>query len=374
MDVTLLPNLPSFKSYSMQRYHEELKRSLLSISEPADRVGEFAFEKTAFISMRRESKLLLRLDRWCTYPFFLAGRPEKSFHILDQSHAHLSLFINKNAKCVLTCHDLMPLRDSLNMTPIKTTSFNEGMLGYLLKGIRRADHVIADSEATKDDLINLANVPEEKITVVYLGRNESFAPPASEEQRLKEAAAIRQEYQIPVETRILFHVGTGSPAKNTSSIIRAMSLMNEPVFLLRAGQPISPAEQELLDSLGLSSRYKFTGPGLSNEQLARIYRSADIFVFPSLWEGFGWPPIEAMASGTPVICSNIPSLKEVMANAGIMVAPEDHNGLAESLVKVLNDTELRKELITKGITRASQFSWRKTALQVREVYKKTFEM
>lgn len=370
MEVTLLPNLPAFKSYSMRRYHEELRKALLAIAGDDESFGEFKFSRL-FLSSGSSSKFLLRLDRWLTYPLAVLRASAGNFHILDQSHAHLALCLGRS-KCVITCHDLMPLRDALNLSPVQTTTFRKDMLHYLIKGLKRADHIIADSIATKEDLVNLAKIGPEKITVIYLGRNERFKPAASEEVRQGEIAAVRAKLGLPANSRILFHLGTGSPVKNTSAILHAMKLNAEPLILIRAGTDLSADERTLLEQFGLTDRYRYAGAGLSDDELARLYRIADVFVFPSFWEGFGWPPIESMSSGTPVVCSNIGSLNEVVGDAALQVDPYDYAGLSSALTELLTNAALRSDMIARGLKRAEKFSWTETAKQVREVYRREF--
>lgn len=354
----------------MSRYHEELKKALLLIAAENDQIDEFRFGR-CFISSNTNSKSLLRMDRWLTYPLMLSRATAGNFHILDQSHAHLSLALRRS-KCVITCHDLMPVRDALQMSPVQTTSSSRSMLGYLVRGLQRADHVIADSLATKEDLVNLAGIPEERVTVVYLGRNELFKPPVSSDQREKDSVALKEALRIPASGKIVFHVGTGSPVKNTPAILHAIKLNEQLLYFVRAGMDVNEDERQLLESLNLADRYRYAGAGLSDDRLALLYRCADVFVFPSFWEGFGWPPIEAMSSATPVVCSNIGSLNEVVQDAALQVEPTDHAGLSSAITKLLTDVNLREDLIQRGLKRASQFSWRETAMQVQDVYKRSF--
>lgn len=371
MEVKLLPNLPAFKSFSMRRYQEELLKALLAIAGDDEKFDEFDFSRRLFVSTGKSSRFLLRFDRWITYPMVVSTSSPGNFHILDQSHAHLALCLGRS-RCVITCHDLMPLRDALNLSPVKTTTFRKDMLHYLIKGLQRADHIIADSIATKEDLVNLAKIPEGKITVIYLGRNELFKAAPDRQTRENERAAVVNKFGISPSAFILFHLGTGSPVKNTSAILQAMSKSSEPLVLLRAGADLNNDERELLEKCGLQDRYRYVGEGLSDNELARLYRIADVFVFPSFWEGFGWPPIESMSSGTPVVCSNIGSLNEVVGDAALKVDPYDYAGLSSAISRLLSNEKLKSDMIAAGLERAERFRWSETAKQVREVYRREF--
>lgn len=142
------------------------------------------------------------------------------------------------------------------------------------------------------------------------------------------------------------------------------------LFLLRLGADFFPDEQLLIDQLQIRDRIIYGGRVNSDEMLSRYYRAADVFIFPSLWEGFGWPPLEAMSCGTPVITSNVASLPEVVGDAALMVSPGDYGGLANQIAEVLSSQPLRETMIAKGFLQSQKFRWEQNAEQTLAVYER----
>ncbi len=230
---------------------------------------------------------------------------------------------------------------------------------------RAAAHLIADSQATKRDLVERCQVSDGKITVVYPGYDPQFAP-IRDHARL---AAIRERYPIPGPYAI--YVGTLQPRKNLARLLEAFAILVqqiEHIHLVIAGKrgwlhkPLFARVQEL----GLDERVHFTGY-VPQDDLPALISGARVFVLPSLYEGFGLPVLEAMACGTPVICSNVSSLPEVTGDAAILVNPHNTVQLAEALGQLLADEQLRNKLANRGLLRASQFSWEKCAQETLRV-------
>jgi glycosyltransferase involved in cell wall biosynthesis len=239
------------------------------------------------------------------------------------------------------------------------------------KGIKKATRIIAISEATKKDLRHHLGIPDEQISVVYLGVDyQTFRPPLQTSE--------------PEHPYILF-VGSEHPRKNLPTLFRAFKRLKEqPRFknlkLVKVGKAGGPERDfrretvSIMNSLNLNQEVVFT-EAVSEKDLVAYYRGAECFVFPSLYEGFGLPPLEAMACGCPVISSDSTSLPEVVGEAAIKVSPHDIEGLAGALEKILTDRELREDLIAKGAIQAARFSWEQTAEKTLEIYKeveKTF--
>jgi len=224
---------------------------------------------------------------------------------------------------------------------------------------RAAAHVIADSEATKRDLIEHCHATPDKVTVVYPGYDPDFAP-ARDGARL---AAVRKRYPIP--GTYVIYVGTLQPRKNLARLLDAFAVLvkqGRDVHLVIAGK--KGWLYELLfahvHQLGLEERVHFTGY-VPQEDLPALITGARAFVLPSLYEGFGLPILEAMACGTPVVCSNVSSLPEVAGDAAILVNPHNTAQLAQALALILDDDELRHELAQRGLRHVTRFSWEKCA-------------
>jgi glycosyltransferase involved in cell wall biosynthesis len=219
---------------------------------------------------------------------------------------------------------------------------------------RAATRVIADSQATAQDLTRFYDIPADKITVVYPGRDESLT-------RI-DPAVVRAKYQLP--ENYLLHVGTLQPRKNLVRLIEAVTRSRQPshevaslVLAGRVGWFSSP-----LVALARERGVRLL-EYVPDEDLAGLYSGAAAFVFPSLYEGFGFPVLEAMACGVPVICSNTSSLPEVAGPAALLVNPLDTHAIAAAIERVLADTDLRATLVGRGFEQLQKFSWEKAAQQ-----------
>ena len=232
------------------------------------------------------------------------------------------------------------------------------------KGIKKAIRIIAVSQSTKNDLLHYLEIPDKQISPIYEGVNHTIFKPS--------LPPNNSAYPY-----ILF-VGSEHPRKNLPTLLRAFKRLKEqPRFknlkLVKVGKAGGPESDfrgqtmEVINSLKLNREVIFT-EAVSEEDLRAYYCGAECFALPSLYEGFGFPPLEAMACGCPVIISDSSSLPEVVGEAAIKVPPYDIEGLAEALEKVLTDEELRKGLITKGKAQADKFSWDEAAEKTLEVY------
>ena len=232
---------------------------------------------------------------------------------------------------------------------------------------RRSRRILTVSEASKRDIIRFLNVPPEKIVVVYNAIDEPFRVTPSEEA----IARVRERYQL--DHRFVLYVGNIKPHKNLVRLIEAFDRLRKCGFdeltLLIIGDEISklPALRRAVHSHKLHRHVRFLGY-LPDDTLAILYRLAAVFVFPSLSEGFGLPPIEAMACGAPVVTSNVSSLPEVTGGAAVLVDPYDVESIADGIVRVLSNPALREELRVKGIARAREFSWERSVSRTREIY------
>jgi glycosyltransferase involved in cell wall biosynthesis len=218
--------------------------------------------------------------------------------------------------------------------------------------------VLADSEATRHDLIEIYGTPDSKIHVLYSGVHDTFYP-VEDKERLQ---AVRDRYEIGTHPYI-FSVGTVQPRKNYDRLVEAFHQLNEPdVKLVIAGGKgwLDESLYRRIADLDLQKRVVFLG-FTPDEDLPALYSAARLFAFPSLYEGFGLPPLEAMACGVPVVASNRSSLPEVIGNAGLLVNPYDVEELAHALSRGLHDDTLRNSLINRGQLRVQSFTWRLAA-------------
>jgi len=261
---------------------------------------------------------------------------------------------------VLTIHDL-----SFKLFP-RTHSLRNVIWARSLVPIssRRASRIIADSYNTKIDLLRVMNIREEKVDVIHLGASELFSP---EPQPGDDEALLRYGVTEPY----LLYVGTLEPRKNLTMLIRAFDRIARDMpdmHLVLAGRRgwMAQAIFDEMEKRNLIGRMHITGY-VHDEDLPALYRRSTAFIYPSLYEGFGLPPLEAMSAGTPVIVSRNSSLPEVVGDAGLYVNALDAAELANAIKAVVTDPELAQSLRDKGYRRAQQFSWKKTAEKTLEI-------
>jgi glycosyltransferase involved in cell wall biosynthesis len=230
---------------------------------------------------------------------------------------------------------------------------------------RKARRIITISESTKRDTVRLLEVSSEKIDVVYCGVDKVFHPLPE-----REVASFRQKRGL--SERIILFVGTIEPRKNVVRLVEAYSRLRDRQVKLVIGGAKGWLYQEVftrVEELELTGDVLFPGY-IPPEELPLWYNAAELFVYPSLYEGFGLPPLEAMACGTPVITSNVSALPEVIGRAGLAVDPMDSKGLAEAMNQVLGDGALSQSMREQGLARAGCFSWAKAARETVEVYRR----
>ncbi len=231
------------------------------------------------------------------------------------------------------------------------------------RSIARADLLLADSEHTRQDLIRLLGVSPERVEVLYPGVEPAFRP-------LGQAALeeVRARYGLP--GRFLLTVGTIEPRKNLPRLLEALSGLPERLRLplVVVGRPgwLYQETFAAVERYGLQGEVRFLG-FVPQEDLPALYNLALALVYPSLYEGFGLPPLEAMACGTPVLAGCVSSLPEVVGEAAVLVDPADVSSIREGLRRLLEDDELRARLRKEGLARAREFTWEKAAVRLREM-------
>jgi glycosyltransferase involved in cell wall biosynthesis len=234
---------------------------------------------------------------------------------------------------------------------------------------KRADAILTVSEASKRDILRFFDVKPEKVVVVHNAIDERFWTPPAEE----DVARVRERYQL--EHGFVLYAGNIKPHKNLVRLIEAFDEIRrgdfEEMKLLIIGDEISkiPALRRAVHQHHLHKHVRFLGY-VSDETLAILYRLAAVFVFPSIYEGFGLPPLEAMASGAPVVTSNVSSLPEVTGDAAVLVNPHDTSSIVQGVRRVLSDPAFADELRRRGPVRARAFSWERSVAKTRDLYER----
>lgn len=297
------------------------------------------------------------------YPFYLKLKIKKDTikHITAQKNAFVLNFINPE-KSIVTCHDIIPY------IFYKFKGIRRFLFDLSVKGMKKADKIIAVSESTKNDLINYLNIPKEKIQVIYEAVDTTrFKPIENAKEKLK-----KMGFDFG-NNRLILYVGIDKPTKNIPELIKAFYKLKKvfpKVKLIKIGSYEWKSERikilNLIKNLNLENDVLIFD-NVTAENLPLFYNSADVFVFPSLYEGFGLPVLEAMACGCPVIASNKASIPEVVRDGGILIEPNENN-LFESMLNLLTDESLRKEISRKGLERANKFSLEKECIETLKIY------
>lgn len=320
-----------------------------------------------------DSSIQLRISRWPSKTRlarlswdYAALNSDLLKEKIDIFHGpSFSIPLIKTCPSVVTVHDLAFIHQ-----PDSYTRLNRYYFKFLLpQVVSRADLIITDSYSSKEDIINYLAVAEDKIKVIYPGINPNFKL-VDDKLCLQR---VRLRYKI-YKSFILNVSGLITPRKNLNTLIRAFSRLR------RTGktdlQLVIVGEKgwffadifRLISRLKLENDVIFTGP-IPLDDLVALYNAAELFVFPSQYEGFGFPVLEAMSCGAPVICSNVSSLPELAGDAGKLVDPANHEELATSIEIVLGDKSLRDKMAASGLSRTRLFSWGRTAKQTLKAYK-----
>lgn len=273
----------------------------------------------------------------------------------------------RNCKSVITVHDLAFL-----LYPHFLTRESARYYGQIDQAVRNTDHIIAVSESTRQDTIKLLGVSERKITVIHEAANPIY-------QQMDKAEACRHVSELyNLDRDFILFVSTIEPRKNLPALLQAYRKLlddykvSEGLALAGSQGWLSEEVYSLIETLNLDEQVRFLGR-VPSEHLVHLYNAARLLVHPSFYEGFGLPPLEAMTCGTPTIVSNVSALPEVVGDAAILVDPHDIDGLTVAMWRALTDEELRASLISKGLKRASLFSWERAAKETLAVYRRVVE-
>ncbi|MFH1645365.1 MAG: glycosyltransferase family 1 protein [Candidatus Omnitrophota bacterium] len=288
------------------------------------------------------------------------GFNNKELNVLHVPHYNVP-WRKGNYKLIVTIHDLIHLKVKGVANYCKQKVF----LTMLSKVVNYADKIVAVSESTKDDIISFFPKAESKINVIYEAADDEFKMIDKNNSAL---GMLKEKYCLP--EKIILFVGTVKPHKNIAGLIdaylklKAKGVQHTLVIVGRYNEK----ENRLLSKIH-SSDALFLGE-VPSEHLPALYNLAQLLVMPSFCEGFGFPVLEAMACGTPVVTSKVSSLPEVVGEAGIYFNPNNSDNIAEAISKVLSDEQLRQDLIVKGFERVKNFSWQKAAEETLSIYER----
>jgi glycosyltransferase involved in cell wall biosynthesis len=368
--AVLLGGVTSDRSFSMSRHARELSRALAVICQKSWQFELVQPEQRRWLSMVWDRPQTTRLDsalmRYLAYPARVRRRSADLFHILDHGYAHLLRALDPE-RTIVTCHDVIPLLGAEGRIRMHVPATVTRTFVFRLESMARASWILVPSDTTRNELLRYSDIPASRITVIPWAASAAFR--AGDPERRRD---VRQRLDLPVDAAVVLQVASAGRYKNTPVLIRAFARLRERlgahVILARIGGDLYEDERALADRLGVTAAMRLIGRVPDDEVLARWYQAADVLAFPSLWEGFGWPPLEAMACGTPVVASDIPAVREVVQDAAVLVHPESDEHLTDAIEGVLSDAAHSRSLRIAGLQRAGQFSWEETARRTLSIY------
>lgn len=293
-------------------------------------------------------------------------------HNIDVYHGvcNFELPIRKVCRYVVTIHDLVPLFFP-ELVPKKHLLF---FRMFMKRVAHTADLIITDSEHSKRDIVQYLKTPPDKIRVIYLGFDQHY-------QRVQDQNRIAQVLtRYGVRQPYLLFVGVIEPKKNLERLVEAYTLLQtastipkETQLVIAGGEGwLSERLHRNVQDSGLTQQILFPG-FIPDDHLPALYSGAEAFVFPSIYEGFGLPVLEAMSCGVPVVTANVSSLPEIVGKAGIVVDPYQPEAIAQGIARVLSDRQLQEQMREKGYRQAQKFSWQRTAEETYQVYQEVYE-
>jgi glycosyltransferase involved in cell wall biosynthesis len=305
----------------------------------------------------------MRFFRYLIYPLQANQENSTINHITEAGYTHLLRCLDAS-KTVVTVHDLIPILSWRGLIPGLSYPHAPRLLEHSLSHLKKAAVVITPSECVKKDVIKYCECSETNVRVVYHGIDTRFRP-YSRERRIQQ----RKKFGLPLRDYLILISGDQAYKNHTTCsqvLQRVRKVLCRDTRLVRVGRGApfsikaargSPDDRSIVE-LGM----------LPPHVMPSVYNAVDALLFPSWYEGFGWPPLEAMACGIPVVVSNAGSIPELVADAGHICAPDDVVALSERIREVLEDIPARSSLIEKGLCRASQFTWERHAERLCNIY------
>jgi glycosyltransferase involved in cell wall biosynthesis len=365
-NVTLLRDFSEDNRTSMNIYADQLAVHLQAVKGNPFRITEFTPKlsgRTHWIPGK--GNLRMRYARYFDYPNQVKKLNGDLFHILDHGYAHLMGKLNPS-RVIITVHDLIPLLAGRGLIPGVKLKRRNWLSEYSVRYLKKARKIITVSQNTRDDLVNYAGCDPESIKTIYSGLDTVFQPASA--SRRKE---YRAELGLPDSDTKLVLITGQDYYKNQETSLRVMEQLqkkyNSRIRLVCLGRQTAEWQGTLKKSSFKDQVIHFHF--LPHEKVSHLYNSVNCLLFPSWYEGFGWPPAEAMACGIPVVTSNAASLPEVVGKEGLTFEPGNVEGMVNAVERLFEDKSFREYQIARGLENVKRFDWNKNSASVLEVYK-----
>lgn len=358
MDIALVNN--AWESSGVGKYSFKIMSAYKKFGKNADMIyfeNRFSAKSAGGVRILKSPYKLPVFRAACNnYFYFPKKLPEgyDLYHVTNETIARCCKFAKPS---VVTCADMFTHFDKRAYDPFTTFLIRKHM-----ECMKYAKKIIAISNSTKKDIIKYLNIPEDRIEVTLLGVDHSVF---MERDKIE----ARKNLGLPENGKFVLHVGVDHPRKNIATLLKVFYEVNKKIpdaRLVRVGG-LSKRNEKTAEKMGITGKIICLS-GLSEKKLALVYNASDAFVFPSLFEGFGLPVLEAMSSGLPVVASNSTSIPEIAGGSGMLFPPNDADGFKDAICRLFSDESFYNEMKLKSKKRASHFSWEKTAKKTWEVY------
>ena len=358
--------------FHLRRYATDLQIAMaghiggLTVEQPAADPGTIASIPVPFPVLPTPGGNEMRryLARYWRYPSRIKRMDADVLHVLDHSYAHVAGWWHKGPR-VVTVHDLLPVLTVERGSSTVRERIRNGLLERVLRSLRTADAWIVATEWLRAELVNWLGHARNIHVIPYGVDDAFFTPPAATRPE------TRARLGLPRDAHVVLHVGSVGPRKNLPAVFAAVAGVRQAgvnAWLLQVGGTLSPVQQRDLAAHGLGAVTR-TMPAAAEGDLRAAYRAADVLLFPSHYEGFGFPVLEAMASGLPVVTSGAGGLAEVAGNAAVVVGGRESASYVTALRRLATNAAWREQLVARGVEHARRFRWVETARRTAEVYR-----